>query len=116
MNFKRIIFALLYSKGEFFLSRNFTLQKVGDLDWLKNNYSFGKTCEYVDEIIVLLVTKNPTIEDKKIFLRDVNKFREKIFVPLTLGGGVTNLKEAKMYFDNGADKILLNKIIHKNLK
>ena len=29
--YKRIIFALLYSNGEFHLSRNFRLQKVGDV-------------------------------------------------------------------------------------
>ncbi len=116
MNFKRIIFALLYSRGEFFLSRNFTLQKVGNLNWLKNNYRFGETCEYVDEIIILLITPTPTLSDKKNFLKDVNKFREKIFVPITLGGGVTNLNDVKMYFDNGADKILINQIVHKDLK
>ena len=39
---KRIIFALLYSDGYFHLSRNFRLQKVGNLDWLIHNFGFGK--------------------------------------------------------------------------
>ena len=32
---KRIIFNLLFSNGNFYLSRNFNLQKVGDLEWIK---------------------------------------------------------------------------------
>ena len=32
---KRIIFTLLYSNNNFYLSRNFNLQKVGDINWLK---------------------------------------------------------------------------------
>ena len=35
MNFKRIIYALLYANGQFHLSRNFSLQRVGDVNWLK---------------------------------------------------------------------------------
>ena len=62
MVFKRIIYALLYSKGFFYLSRNFQLQRVGNVDWLKNNFGFGETCDFIDELIIILVTKNP---DKK---------------------------------------------------
>ncbi len=113
---KRIIFALLYQDGYFHLSRNFKLQKVGDVNWLINNFRFGSTSNYIDELICLLVKKEPTIEDKKAFIKDVNKLREKIFIPITLGGGIRNLKDASDYFNNGADKISLNtSIFQKNL-
>ena len=36
---KRVIFTLLYENGYFVLSRNFRLQKIGDLNWLKKNYN-----------------------------------------------------------------------------
>ena len=39
---KRIIFTLLYSDGYFVQSRNFNLQKVGDVKWLEKNYDFKK--------------------------------------------------------------------------
>ena len=52
---KRIIFSLLYSDGFFFLSRNFRLQKVGNVDWIKNNYGFGETCNFIDELIITFV-------------------------------------------------------------
>jgi cyclase len=37
---KRIIFTLIYSEDYFIQSRNFRLQKVGNLNWLENNYKF----------------------------------------------------------------------------
>ena len=95
MNFKRIIYALLYSKGQFYLSRNFSLQKVGDVEWLKRNYGFGETCNFIDELMVINVSRNPTENDKKLFFKDINNLREKIFVPLTLGGGIRSLDDAK---------------------
>ena len=39
---KRIIFTLIYSDGYFNQSRNFRLQKVGDINWLENNYKFNR--------------------------------------------------------------------------
>jgi len=114
MNFKRIIYALLYCDGNFYLSRNFRLQKVGNIDWLKSNFGFGETCNFIDELIILNVKADPTKEDFKFFFQDINRLREKIFVPITLGGGVRTLDHAKNYFDNGADKILINYLAHHN--
>ena len=64
---KRIIFALLYNDGYFFLSRNFRLQKVGDVKWLINNFGFGKTCHFIDELVCLLVKKILPMKIKKSF-------------------------------------------------
>ena len=105
---KRIIFALLYSDGYFHLSRNFRLQKVGDIDWLKNNFGFGQTCDFIDELIIILVKKSPTKEDYRSYFNDIAELRKTIFVPITLGGGIRNLQSAKNCFINGADKILIN--------
>ena len=109
---KRIIFSLLYQDGFFYLSRNFKLQRVGDVSWLINNFGFGETCDYIDELICLLVKKSPTNEDKKKFFKDIGLLRKKIFVPITLGGGIRALDDAHKYFLNGADKILLNTSIY----
>jgi len=113
---KRIIFALLYQDGYFYLSRNFQLQKVGDLNWLIDNFGFGSTANHIDELICLLVKKEPTKEHKKNFFEDINKLRKKIFIPITLGGGIRSLNDVADYFYNGADKVLLNtSIFKKNL-
>lgn len=107
---KRIIYALFYKENNFFLSRNFRLQKVGDIEWLKNNFGFGETCHYIDELMIILVKPNPSSNDYENYFKDVNELRKKIFVPITLGGGIRSLDQAKNCFLNGADKILLNTI------
>ncbi len=109
---KRIIFALLYSDGYFHLSRNFRLQKVGDLNWLIHNFGFGETCHFIDELTCIMVKSNPSDEDKNNFLKDIDKLRKKIFVPITIGGGIKKIDDIKNYFDNGADKILINSNIY----
>ncbi|MDC1155795.1 HisA/HisF-related TIM barrel protein, partial [Candidatus Pelagibacter sp.] len=105
MIYKRIIFALLFKENSFYLSRNFSLQKVGDLNWLKNNFSFNETCNSIDELVCLNIDKDKSFKSKVKFIKMVNELRKTIFIPLTLGGGITNKEEAKLYFDNGADKI-----------
>ena len=57
--------------------------------------------------------KNPTQEDKEVFFQDINELRKKIFIPVTLGGGIRNLKDISNYFENGADKILLNTALYE---
>ena len=58
---KRLIFTLLSSNDSFMLSRNFNLQKVGNLEWIKTNYNFELISESIDELIVLNVNR----EEKK---------------------------------------------------
>ncbi len=105
---KRIIFSLLYSNGFFFLSRNFRLQKIGDLNWLEKNYSFHETCEYIDELTFILVTKNPDEKEISNFFKNIAILREKIFAPIMIGGSIRNIKDVRNCFENGADKILIN--------
>ena len=54
---KRLIFILLYQHENFYLSRNFQLQKVGNLDWLKKNYNFSLIAKSIDELIILDVSR-----------------------------------------------------------
>lgn len=105
---KRIIFALLYSDGFYHLSRNFRLQRVGDYQWLEKTYDFKNNCENIDELAFLLVKRNPDKNDISKFLNEIEKIRKKIFAPVIIGGGIKNIADAKQYFNNGADKILIN--------
>mgnify|MGYP005640798853 CR=1 FL=1 len=116
MVYKRIIYALLYSKGFFHLSRNFRLQQVGNVEWLKNNFGFGETCDYIDELIITLTTPNPDKKEIANYFEDIKKLKAKIFVPITLGGGIRTLEQAKNCFTNGADKILINYLAHNNME
>jgi len=111
---KRIIFCLYYKEGFFYLSRNFRLQKVGDVYWLIQNFGFGKATNYIDEIVILLVKKDPTEKDFNSFFKDICELRKNLFIPITLGGGIRDIKIAKNFFNNGADKILVNTLAFKN--
>ena len=111
---KRLIFTLLYSNNFFCQSRNFDLQEVGDINWLKKNYNFKNISFYIDELIVLDISRKK--RDKKKFIENVKKISELCFVPITVGGGIKSLEDAKYFLTNGSDKILVNTEFLKNYK
>ena len=41
----------------FVQSRNFNLQKVGDVNWLEKNYEFKKISYFIDELIILDISR-----------------------------------------------------------
>lgn len=107
---KRLIFILYYDNGNFYLSRNFRLQRVGDARWLVDKFRFKSIGKFVDEIIVLDVTRESRGgELKDSILRDsVAYVMQETFVPMTLGGALRNIDQVKQCFEFGADKILFN--------
>ncbi|NLQ05932.1 HisA/HisF-related TIM barrel protein [Cylindrospermopsis raciborskii] len=103
---KRIIFTLLYDSGSFMLSRNFRLQRVGNLDWLQRHYNFAHVSFFIDELIVLDVTrKERNLED---FCHTLQALTTGCFVPIAAGGGVRSLDQARSLLRSGADKIVVN--------
>ncbi len=114
---KRIIFKLYYINQFFYLSRNFNLQKVGNIEWLYKYFNFKKITDSVDELVILNVEKEkkaPRLSHE--FIINLKKLSEKTFIPLTIGGGINNLEKIKQCFSLGAEKILFNSsIINKNL-
>ena len=94
------------------LSRNFRLQKVGDFKWLKKHYNFEKIASSIDELIILDVTREG---------RDINEFSsvvkdviKNVFIPVACGGGIRTLDDAKLLLKSGADKIVVNTMLHSN--
>lgn len=106
---KRVIFTLLHENGHFYLSRNFRLQKVGNVRWLKRNYNFSKIAYSIDELVILDVSRGQRDLDK--FCSVVKSIAEDIFVPIAAGGGIRTLKEAQQILSSGADKIVLNTLL-----
>lgn len=103
---KRIIFTLLYDNGNFMLSRNFRLQKVGDIKWLKKNYNFSHISFFIDELIIFDVSRqNRNIDN---FTKIINQLTDGCFVPITAGGGVRTIDDAKKLLRAGADKVSIN--------
>lgn len=103
---KRIIFTLLFKENNFYLSRNFRLQKVGNLKWLKENYDFSLIAKSVDEIILLNVSKDN--HQNKDFLKTINLLTYECFIPISVGGSIKNIEIANEYIKNGADKLVIN--------
>ena len=97
---KRVIFTLLYDNGSFMLSRNFRLQKVGDLQWLKKNYNFSKLAFSIDELVLLNVTR--TKRDHEKFINHVRALSEVCFIPIAAGGGIRDVELAHRLVNNGA--------------
>lgn len=109
---KRLIFTLIYCDGFFMQSRNFRLQRVGDIYWLKKNYQFQKISFSLDELIVL----NASREKKDItdFSKIVIQLAQHVFIPLAAGGGIRSLQDAEILFKHGADKLVLNSALHSS--
>jgi cyclase len=109
---KRLIFTLLYSQGQFMLSRNFRLQKVGDIKWLKTNYDFSHISYSIDELVVLDVTRGE--RDTNIFCDALKALAEGCFVPIAAGGGIRSTDHAKALLRSGADKVVINSPLYEN--
>jgi cyclase len=103
---KRLIFTLLYNQGHFMLSRNFRLQKVGDVKWLQSNYNFSKISFSIDELVVLDVTRGE--KNVKAFYSSLKSVAEGCFVPIAAGGGVRTVEHARNLLRSGADKVVVN--------
>lgn len=109
---KRIIFTLLYDSGSFMLSRNFRLQRVGNLDWLQRNYNFAHIAFFIDELIVLDVTRGK--RDIDAFCETLKVLTSGCFVPIAAGGGVRSIEDARKLLRSGADKIVVNSPLFDN--
>ena len=103
---KRIIFTLLFDSGQFMLSRNFRLQRVGDLSWLESNYNFAKVAFFIDELIVLDVSRRA--RNPEAFCAALEQISAGCFAPISAGGGVTSVDYARRLLRSGADKVVLN--------
>ncbi|EKD72844.1 MAG: putative imidazoleglycerol-phosphate synthase HisF, partial [uncultured bacterium] len=109
---KRIIFTLIYSDGFFTQSRNFRLQKVGDLGWLEKHYQFQRISFSIDELIILNASKNAKATTD--FASVVSQLTTNVFIPVAVGGGIRTAEDAALLFKNGADKIVLNSALANN--
>lgn len=103
---KRVIFTLLHAHGSYMLSRNFRLQRIGDLDWLLRNYRLIEVSEGLDELMILNVAADAAVDD--VLLSDVRTVARECFIPVTVGGGIRSVAAAERLLEVGVDKVLLN--------
>lgn len=94
------------------LSRNFRLQKVGDLQWLQTNYNFSHISYSIDELIVLDVSRGPKKHEE--FCAALKKLSQGCFVPIAAGGGVRTIDAARNLLRSGADKVVVNSSLYED--
>lgn len=65
-----------------------------------------------DELVFLDITASA--EDRKITLDVVRHVAEEVFMPFTVGGGISNLEDMRKLLEAGADKVSINTAAVKN--
>lgn len=70
--------------------------------------------EGADEIVFLDITAS--YERRTAMIEVVKKTCQRIFIPITVGGGIKNIEDAKKLFLAGADKIAINTAAIQNPK
>ena len=100
---KRIIACLDVRNGEVVKGIHFEgLRNAGDPAELAARYNE----EGIDEVVILDVTA--TIENRRALSDTVSAVARRIFIPLTVGGGIRSEADAAAAVDAGADKVSLN--------
>jgi cyclase len=100
---KRIIPCLDVNKGRVVKGIKFlNLKDAGDP--VEAAYRYNKNG--ADELVFLDITASH--EKRKTIVNVVRKTAEKVFIPLTVGGGIRDVKDMAELLFNGADKVSIN--------
>ncbi|EAC8104422.1 imidazole glycerol phosphate synthase subunit HisF [Listeria monocytogenes] len=100
---KRIIPCLDVTAGRVVKGVNFvSLTDVGDPVEIAKAYNEAGA----DELVFLDITA--TVELRQTMIDVVERTAEQVFIPLTVGGGISSISDMKELLQAGADKISLN--------
>lgn len=106
---KRIIPCLDVDKGQVVKGVNFiNIRQAGDpVELARKYYEMG-----ADELCFLDITASN--EDRKATYEVIKATAKEIFIPLTVGGGVSSVKDVEMLLHSGADKVGINSAAVRN--
>ena len=100
---KRIIPCLDVKDGKVVKGVNFTgLTEISEPVELGKYYSEAGA----DELVFYDITAS--VEGRKLFVDILTKVAEEIFIPLTVGGGISTLEDFDRVLKCGADKVSVN--------
>lgn len=109
MHTKRIIPCLDVKAGRVVKGTNFVgLRDAGDPVELAATYDI----ESADELVFLDITAS--VEERKAMLDVINKTAGEVFMPLTVGGGISTVDDIRNALRAGADKTSVNSAAVKN--
>ena len=102
---KRIIPVVILKNGLVVQSYNFNhYLPIGKPEFIVEYLSSWDS----DEIVILDI--DATKENRHINVELISRLSKNVSVPLTVGGGITGLDIAELYFKNGADKVAINSL------
>ena len=106
---KRIIPCLDVKDGQVVKGIHFVgLKEVGDpVALAKKYYSDG-----ADELVFLDISA--TVEKRKTMVDVVRRVAKEIFIPFTVGGGISTIEDVRAMLTAGADKVSLNSAAIRN--
>jgi imidazole glycerol-phosphate synthase subunit HisF len=100
---RRLIACLDVSHGQVLKGVNFGgLKDAGDPVELAKRYND----EGIDELVVLDISA--TLEGRSAFIETIADIARELFIPLTAGGGIRSLADARAIIEAGADKVSIN--------
>jgi cyclase len=106
---KRIIACMDVRNGQVVKGVQFQqLRHAGDPGELAERYNV----EGIDEVVILDITA--TLETRRALRDTISAVAHRIFLPLTVGGGIRSEDDAAAAVDAGADKVSLNTAALKN--
>ncbi|RLG54273.1 MAG: imidazole glycerol phosphate synthase subunit HisF [Candidatus Hydrothermarchaeota archaeon] len=106
---KRIIPCLDVKDGKVVKGINFVnLRYAGEPEKLAKLYND----QGADELVFLDISASP--EGRKTMLSVVEKTADQVFIPLTVGGGVSSIEDIRKVLKAGADKVAINTAAVKN--
>ena len=99
----RIIPILLLKDGRMVKGKQFTdYRDTGDPVFASRIYNV----QFVDELIFLDITA--TNEGRETYFDIIEQVSKECFMPLTIGGGISNVSQIRKLLKAGADKVVIN--------
>jgi imidazole glycerol-phosphate synthase subunit HisF len=99
----RLIVNLLWRNGNIVQSRQFRhTNVVGSLSMAIEHFNAWEA----DEIVLLNVSREPDFNEQ--FLNAIREVSSQCFVPLSAGGWITSVEQARQFLSDGADKLIVN--------
>lgn len=93
------------------MSRNFSLQAVGNFDWLRKHYHLHSITRSIDELVMLNVSRGAN--DIKSFCESISQLSAMSFMPIAAGGGIREIDDAYRLLNAGADKLVMNNALFR---
>ncbi len=114
---KRLIPIIFIKNGRIVQSKNFIRHQVigANVEIFKRLNTWD-----ADEVVILDISRNDAYnlnrndlqyQNPKSFYEIVREISKHCFMPITVGGGIRDLKKIEMLLNSGADKIILNYVI-----